>query len=147
MTHREKVDRFIEDMRERGVGTSSAAPPLFRLLWALGLEIPPPLFLGFLPLALAAGAFFGFFWGLFMAAFFLIWLVVGEGVLWGHAAIDLVWKGLFGLGVLAGGAFVAGLLFGLTMATYMRWKAARLALPSWDRYPAVSFPDDCADDF
>ena len=58
----------------------TVAPPFFRLLWALGLDVPPPLFLGFLTLMLLMGTFFGIFWGAFM------WLL-----LW-HAwhAVDLV---------------------------------------------------------
>ena len=64
--HREKVERLIADLRQRGVSPYMAAPPLFRLAWALGLDVPPPLFLGFLPLTLLMGAFFGAFWGAFM---------------------------------------------------------------------------------
>ena len=64
--HREKVERLIADLRQRGVSPYTAAPPLFRLAWALGLDVPPPLFLGFLPLTLLMGAFFGAFWVAFM---------------------------------------------------------------------------------
>jgi hypothetical protein len=32
MTHREKVDHFIADMRKRGVGQFTTAPPLHRFL-------------------------------------------------------------------------------------------------------------------
>jgi hypothetical protein len=63
---RQKVERLIADLRRRGVSPYTAAPPLFRLAWALGLDVPPPLFLGFLPLTLLMGAFFGAFWVAFM---------------------------------------------------------------------------------
>ena len=52
MTHRQKVDHLIEELGRQGVGTYAVAPPLFRLLWALGLEVPPPFFLGFRRLTL-----------------------------------------------------------------------------------------------
>jgi membrane associated rhomboid family serine protease len=135
MTHRQKVDHLIEELRSRGLGASTVAPPLFRLLWALGLETPPPLFWRFIPLTLLMGVFFGFFWGLFMALAFLIWLVLGEGLWLGHGGGPLLSRGIFGLTVVAGGAAVAGLLFGLVMAAYSRWKAAQLRLPSWENYP------------
>ena len=127
MTHRQKVDHLIEELRHRGLGASTVAPPLFRFLWALGLETAPPLFWGFFPLMLVMGTFFGFFWGLFMALFFILWLASGEGIQLGQA--------VFGLGVVAVGATAAGLLFGLSMATYLRWKAAQLRLPRWEDYP------------
>ena len=116
MTHRQKVDRLIADLGQRGVGASTVAPPLFRLMWALGLQVPPPLFLGFVPLTLLAGGIFGAFWGLFM------WLLQWQ--FW-QVPVEVVFLS-------AGGA---GLLFGLSMAAYCRWKAARLELSSWEKYP------------
>ena len=38
-----------------------------------------------------------------------------------------------GLAVMASAC--AGLAFGLGMAAYYRWKAARLRLPPWESYP------------
>ncbi len=113
--HRQKVERLVADLRKQGVSRYTAAPPLFRLLWALGLAVPPPLFLGPRPLALLLGAFFGTFWGAFMWQF--------------------QWQASHtppGLAVLT--AACAGLAFGLGMAGYYRWKAARLRLPPWESY-------------
>jgi hypothetical protein len=115
---RQKVERLIADLRQRGVSPYTAAPPLFRLAWALGLDVPPPLFLGFLPLTLLMGAFFGAFWGAFL------WLLQ-----WG------AWHMPLGLVVLA--AACTGLAFGLSMASYYHWKAARLRLPPWESYPGA----------
>jgi len=105
------------------VGAYTVAPPLFRLLWALGLEIPPHPFLGFRQLTLLYGIPFGALWGVGM------WLRVWQG------------EGLVA-GLLIGlpGAVVAGLLFGLVMAGVSRWMAtrfrARFELPSsWEEYP------------
>jgi hypothetical protein len=135
MTHRQKVDHLIEELRHRGLPASTAAPPLFRLLWALGLETPPPVFWGFIPSMLFMGGFFGFFFGLFMELAFLIWLILGEGLWLGHGGGQLLSRGIFGFTVVAGVAAVAGLLFGLPMAAISRWKAAQLRLPSWEDYP------------
>jgi hypothetical protein len=118
MTHRQKVERLIADLRKQGVSPYTVAPPLFRLLWALGLEVPPPFFLGFITLTLLMGAFFGILWGA------LMWLLQWEA--W-HMPLELA--------VMA--SAVAGLLFGPSMAGYYRWKAARLRLPPWESYPGA----------
>ncbi|MCK6480114.1 MAG: DUF6404 family protein [Planctomycetes bacterium] len=57
-THREAVRRYLEDMKSRGFSSWTCAPPLFRLLWALGLEIPPPSLLGSGARALLMGGIF-----------------------------------------------------------------------------------------
>jgi hypothetical protein len=57
MAHRQRVERLIEELGQQGMGYYTVAPPLFWLLWALGLEIPTPLFLGFRKLTLLMGTF------------------------------------------------------------------------------------------
>jgi len=115
-THRQKVERLIADLRKQDVSPYTVAPPLFRLLWALGLFIPPPIFLGFLPLTLLMGAFFGILWGVFM------WLLQWQS--W-HMSLELA----------VATSAAAGLLFGLSMAGYYRRKATKLRLPPWEIYP------------
>lgn len=122
MTHRQRVDRLVAELGGQGVGSYAVAPPLLRLLWALGLEVPPHPFLGFRQLTLLYGVPFGVLWGVGM------WL-------W-------VWQGLGLAGLIVGVPFtmVAGLLFGLVMAGFSRWMAARFRarfeLPSsWEEYP------------
>jgi hypothetical protein len=115
---RQKVERLIADLRRRGVSPYTAAPPLFRLAWALGLNVPPPLFMGFLPLTLLMGAFYGTLWGGFIWA--LQW---HSGPSAQRAAATL--------------AACAGLVFGLSVAAYYRRKASRLRLPPWESYPGA----------
>ena len=117
-THRQKVERLIAELRKQGMSPYTVAPPLFRLLWALGLDVPPPFFLGFGTLTLLMGAFFGIFWGAFM------WLLQWRA--W-HIPLELAIVASAGI----------GLLFGLSMAGYYRWKAARLRLPPWESYPGA----------
>ena len=116
LDHAGKIDAYVAEMAQLGVGSYTAAPPLFRLLWALGLRVPPPLFLGYGALALLMGATFGVLWG------------VGLGLTaWQTGRSLPIWLAL-------AAAMLAGLLFGLAMAIYYRRKAEALALPAWEDY-------------
>jgi hypothetical protein len=126
-THRQKVERLVEEAGRQGMSLHTVAPPLFRLLWALGLEVPPPLFLGFRKLTLLIGTGFGVLWG----------------PLWGVGMWLWVWRGEIPAGVAVSmtvfTAVLAGLSFGLVMAWLARRQAARLGLPSsWEEYPQAS---------
>ena len=114
MTHREKIDHMMTDLARRGLARYSFAPPLWRMAWALRLPLRPPHFMGFLSNLLLSGSYFGIAWG--AAMWLLVWPSQG-----------------FAFAASAGGA--AGLLFGLSMAVYYRWSAAKLKLPAWEEYP------------
>jgi phosphatidylglycerophosphate synthase len=118
LTHREKVAHLLADLSQRGMSPYTFAPPFFRMLWAMGFNVPPPLFLGFRTLTLGMGALFGLFWGVFM--YQLQWEA---------------WQMTLRVAVLT--AAGAGLAFGLSMATYYRWKAEILQLPPWENYPGA----------
>jgi len=114
MTHREKVDYFIDDMAKRGVSEFTAAPPAWRTAWGLGLQVPPPHFLGFTTMALASGLPFGTLWGI--AMWYLVWRFQG----WAFATTA---------------GIAVGILFGVCLAAYYRYSAAKHNLPSWREYP------------
>ena len=116
MNDTEKRARMAEHLSSLGVPQSTFAPPFYRLLWRFGIDAPPPLFTGFVPLALAQGGLFGIFWGVAM------WAVV--------RVTGLFIPTLF----IAVAAAIAGALFGVTMATLIRWKARQLGLPPWPQY-------------
>jgi hypothetical protein len=116
MTHEEKVAFLLNDLSQRGVSKYTVAPPLYRLLWRLGLEITPPHFASFWSLTLAMGAFFAIAWGIFM------WLF-----LWRSEDLPAIADVCVSV--------IAGLLFGMTMAGYYRSRARKLALPPWESYP------------
>jgi hypothetical protein len=124
MTHRQKIDRLIEELRPRGVRPRMIAPPIFRLLWAMGLEVPPPLFLGFVSLAVLSGITFAV---LFMAlGGVLLWLVFWQGLPFATVVLRMLVMGA-----------IAGPLYGLYVAWFCRREAARLGLPSlWKDYAA-----------
>src|SRR5690606_5915862 len=115
MTHREKLDAMYRHMASLRVPRGTAAPPAWRLLWKLGIEVPPPLFARFAPAALAMGACFGLGWGLAMWA-----------ILWARQDMPV--------GVMVVASLAAGALFGLAMAAYFRHLARRHALPPWSEY-------------
>jgi hypothetical protein len=116
MDHRQKVDHLLDDLSRRGIGRYTTAPPIYRMLWAAGLEVPPPHFSGFWTLTLFMGVVFGVLWGV------LMWLIH-----WRQEGMPVA------AGVVT--SLLAGLGFGLIMAAYYRWRARKLALPRWEDYP------------
>lgn len=135
MTHQEKVEYLIEELGHQGEGAYTVAPPLFRMLWRIGREVPPPFFIGFGKLSFLMGTFFGVLWAVLFNVFMGVWV-------WWQAGLDLA--GL--VGALVGAmllvplsAVIAGVPFGLIMAWYYRWRAQRLGLASsWEDYPRSS---------
>jgi hypothetical protein len=111
VTHRQKVQHLLAELSAKGVYKSTVAPPLFRQLWALGLEVPPPLFIHFLPLMLFSVIYFGIFFGVFA------WLLVCRNV---------------SLVLLPSAA--GGILSGLAIAIFFRFRARTLKLPDWKDY-------------
>ena len=64
MTFSEKLERMHAHLSELGLKEAAFAPPLYRLLWRLGIEVPPPLFSSFASIAMIQGALFGIGWGI-----------------------------------------------------------------------------------
>jgi hypothetical protein len=118
MTHDEKIQYLIKDLGQKGVGPYTVAPPLYRLLWRLGIQAPPPHFGGFLVPALWMGAAFGIIWGVFM------WFTF--------------WRGQMDPTMAIGTSVLAGCLFGGVMASYYQRQRKKFALPRWEDYPAAS---------
>lgn len=116
MTHREKVDLLRSDLRAKGVSEYTSAPLIFRCLWSLGIQVPPPFFIRFFPLAFFGGLGFAipmsvFFW------FFLRFL-----------RMPLTYWDMLPT------CAVGGLFSGLAMAAFFRWKFRKLKLPAWEDY-------------
>ena len=117
MNYPSKLSSALAKLAATGMSRSSYEPPLYRLLWRIGLFLPPPHFASFGFNFVFTAAWFGTFWGATM------WL--------------LVWSQLGGSGVVAvAGAVAAGVLFGLTMAAYYRYGARKHNLPPWSRLNA-----------
>lgn len=56
MDHQQRVGLYKQYMAGEGARMDAAAPPLWELLWARGIALPPPPFLGVLPMALISAA-------------------------------------------------------------------------------------------
>ena len=115
MKHEEKVAQYLADFAARNNGKKAIVPPLYRLAWKLGINIPPPNCLGFWPQAFVTGIYFATVWGLVM--WFWVWRRQGYPVLAAFIA-----------------SLAAGFLFGVSMACLNRWKAKKLNLPAWSDY-------------
>jgi hypothetical protein len=119
MTHREKVAYLLEDLKARGIDSRKAAPPIFKFLWALGLEIPPPLFLNQT----------------------VNWLVLMPITITGIAVLLMAFFFCGGMSWLLQIFYVVAIL-GLLVKSWQQagvWAelGARLNLPPWQDYPAV----------
>lgn len=115
MEHREKVQRMTSHMAAVGISRSTAAPPAWRLLWRLGIDVPPPLFMSFGTLAVTTGLVFAV-----TMALVGWWMRSPDGT-------DLVAEVVL---VPA----VAGAVFGLAMAVLYRGWAKQHRLPRWSEY-------------
>jgi hypothetical protein len=122
MTHAEKLKAMRAHMDALGIPASTSTPPLWNLFWRMGLEVPPPLFMGFGRMALLMGGFFGVFWG------FCMWLLT-----WSRQGMP-AW-------MVFSASALAGVLFGLAMAVYFRRLARKHKLPGWDDYAPTHAAD------
>ena len=119
MTRPQKLERYKQHMKARGVSGSTAFPPAWRLLWRLGLELAPPPFLSFASLALFTGVPFGLLFALG------VWLLESIG-LRDMSVGEPLWA-----------ALITGPLFGLFMAAYYRRLARKHSLGPWVEFTGV----------
>lgn len=113
MTHSRKVEAYRRLTAEKGIAASTAVPPLWELLWSWGIRVPPPLCIGFLPLAILGGMFFGVVFGA------LAWLMGNRGL----RTMPLEEAGTV--------ALISGAMFGVTMAWLARRLARKHGLGAW----------------
>jgi len=123
MTHAEKLRCMERHLGALGVPRSLFAPPGYRAAWRMGLELPPPLFTGFLPLAAASGLAFAVLWAA------LVWLSMRMVHAFMPGAVLAA-----PMQFIAVAALAAGTVFGLVMAGVVRYRARKLGLPPWSRY-------------
>lgn len=112
MDFEERKQKALEIMASRKMWKSNYAPPMIRLLWRLGVKIPPLPFAPFWQVfGLMTGSFtFGF--GLWM--YLLVWRSQGMSPL---SACE--------------NSLVDGVLFGLAMALFHLWRRRVNKLPDW----------------
>jgi hypothetical protein len=113
MTDDRKIEEYKRLMAEKGIGPATASPPLWQLLWSMGIPLPPPLYMGFLPLALFGGTFFGVLFGAFA------WYMGSKGI----RTMSLKEAADVGL--------ITGTAFGISVAWLSRRLARKHGLGSW----------------
>ena len=113
MTMSSKLESYKQHMAANGVSESTAFPPAWSMLWSMGVKLPPPPFLGFIPLVLISGGFFGPLFGIGA------WLLGNRGVR-EMPVNEALWVALF-----------TGAAFGVMMAAYYRRMARKHRLGSW----------------
>lgn len=121
MTHREKLAYMMNDLSRRGLKKNSFAPPLYRLLWRLGIPATPPHFAHPFANASFMATWFATFFGLFMWLCF--WGPAGDSTK--HALVVSI---------------AAGIVFGVALATYYASQARKYSLPKWKDYPPGGAP-------
>lgn len=115
MSFEQRKTRALGLLQATGMMRSHYAPPLIRLLWKAGVQIAPPHFQSFQSIALLAGGWFGFFMGVFMGLF---------GWFQGAATLPSALVTMMA-------ACVAGLLFGVTLASFYAGDRRKHQLPAW----------------
>lgn len=100
-------EQALQILARTGIGKANYAPPLFRLLWRLQANCPPPHFLPFWQAALLLGLFLGPSWA------GLMWLL-SHLLAWPQPSLP----------ILSVAALVIGALFGLSMRFITHMAAA-----------------------
>jgi hypothetical protein len=112
-----KIQSAVDTAISRGIGRFDAAPPIHRLLWAVGVQARPPHYASFGNNALLMGGF----WGISMAVFFAFFAAHMHPESGAEIIVIPVCV-----------ALLAGVAFGLTMAMIFRSRARKAGLPKWD---------------
>lgn len=113
MSFEDKKERAIAIMENKKMWSSNYAPPLLRVLWKIGVKVPPLPFASFWQITLLMGILFGPLWGLLM--WFFLWRSMGVPP---TVAISI--------------SIVAGGGFGFLMAVYHGWRKKANKLPDWN---------------
>jgi uncharacterized protein DUF6404 len=118
--HRRRLARYMATAEARGVKPRLIAGPVLRGLWALGLPVPPPLAMNVVQLFLLMIGFVVLLWGLALG----VMAFLPQELATRLHPVPSFW------------GVVSLLLFSLFNVAYLRRKARRLGLGTWDSYAA-----------
>lgn len=110
-----KRQAALKLLEKTGIMRSNYAPPYLRLLWRMGFDVPPPHFAKFWQNALFSGCFYAIAWGTLMYFF-----------VWSKTAMSVT--------AMLNSAGIAGILFGLALASYYAHGKRKHGLPSWQEF-------------
>ena len=115
MTLNDKVERYLDEARDKQVDLWTAAPPATRLLWRFGVDAPPPPYW-----SLWRGAIYlGVPWGVLMfVALSVLQVAVPPHILTGRF-----------LFATACGLAVGAPVFGASTTIVIQWACRRMTLP------------------
>jgi hypothetical protein len=125
MTHQEKLQLMRGHLAALGVSKAYIAPLPYRLLWRLGIDVPPPLFANAASIVVVVGSLYGL---LYLGAYLLGLLTVAaiHGRDFAFESPDIF--------VYIGFATLLGMLIGFLEARRYRRIARDLKLPPWSVY-------------
>ena len=113
MHYDKKCKLVAKELASSGIRQSNSNPPLLKLLRKVGVKVVPPHYRSFFSNALSSGAYFGPVWGILM--YFMLWR----------------YQGLHLVGALTSSC-LAGLIFGICMASYYKYSARINKLTPWE---------------
>jgi hypothetical protein len=119
MDFEEKREQALALLAEKGILRTVYEPFAVKLLWKMGVQVPPPHFMSFWRMASLSAFWFTAAWGLWMWIF--AWSGQGKPV--ATAVIT---------------ACAAGLFFGLAMATFYLRDKKKHDLPDWESLGEVA---------
>ena len=111
-----KLEKALAKLESSEPKISGYQPPLFRLLWVLGVELPPPHFRTFSK----NRTFFGAVAGIWMWILFASWTLFYVGMPWTSTLLISTPAGLF-----------VGILGGHYMAKHYEKEAKLYKIPQW----------------
>lgn len=112
MTFQSRRAQSLAILKNTGMWRCNYEPPYLRVLWRMGVEIPPPHFVPFSRMVIFAMAWFSAAWGAIMWP--LVWSKQGM-------------TGVSAVGISCG----TGLFLGFSMAIYFAYGRRKYRLPRW----------------
>lgn len=112
MSFEKRKEAALQELNESGILKLNSLPPVLILLWKLGIKSKPPHYDSFLNNTFSMGMWFAVVWGV------LMWLFEGFSV--SGAVLS---------------SLVAGVFFGIAMASYFKVSARKHKLSNWIDLP------------
>jgi hypothetical protein len=113
MKYEEKIEKWLQFAKAKGMSDKLARPPIDRTISALGFQLPPMLFWSFPSVTALMGSAFGIFSGIFM--YFTAWSE--------RPVLNTVFASI-----------AVGIPFGICMAAIQVWQKRKWRLPPWETF-------------